>query len=163
MSAEQIARLSDHQRERLLQEVLERLLDSGIELPVDDEESARELLAAFLSQEGGAVHSDDVLRPSVPLETYVRDVLALLADDEETAGVVSEAVDELPEETQMFVDPITAAVVLGALVAFLQTKVDFKISRKDGKTEFEFAVAKKATSDRLVTRVIEAVKNVTVQ
>ena len=66
MSAEQIARLSDHQRERLLQEVLEKLLDSGIELPVDDEESARELLAAFLSQEGGAVHSDDVLRPSVP-------------------------------------------------------------------------------------------------
>lgn len=163
MSADQIATLSDHQRERLLQEVLEKLLDNGIELPVDDEESARELLAAFLSQEGGPVHSDDVLRPSVALETYIRDVLDLLANDDETAPVVREALDELPEETQMFVDPITAAVVLGALVAFLQTKVDFKISRKDGKTEFEFAVAKKATSDRLISRVIEAIRNVTVQ
>lgn len=163
MSADQIAALSDHQRERLLQEVLEKLLDNGIELPVDDEESARELLAAFLSQEGGTVHSDDVLRPSVALETYVRDALTLLDADPETSGVVQEALDELPDETQMFVDPITAAVVLGALVAFLQTKVDLKISRKDGKTEFEFAVAKKATSDRLVTKVIEAIKNVTVR
>ena len=163
MSADQITTLSEHQRERLLQEVLEKLLDNGIELPVDDEESARELLAAFLSQQGGPVHSDDVLRPSVALETYVRDVLDLLANDDETTPVVREALDELPEETQMFVDPITAAVVLGALVAFLQTKVDLKISRKDGKTEFEFAVRKKPTSDRLVSRVIEAIRNVTVR
>jgi hypothetical protein len=163
MSADQITALSEHQRERLLQVALEKLLDNGIELPVDDEESARELLAVFLSQQGGPVHSDDVLRPSVALEAYVRDVLDLLVNDDETALVVWEALDELPEETQMSVDPITAAVVLGALVAFLQTKVNFKISRKDGKVEFEFAVAKKATSERLLSRVIEAIRNVTVR
>lgn len=163
MSADQITTLSGHQRERLLQEVLEKLLDSGIELPVDDEESARELLAAFLRLEGDSVHSDDVLRPSVALETYVRDVLDLLANDDETAPVVRESLNELPEETQMFVDPITAAVVLGGLVAFLQTRFDIRISHKDGKTEFEFVLRKKPTSDRLVTRLIEAIHNAMVR
>jgi hypothetical protein len=163
VNIDQIATLSDHQCERLLQEVFEKLLEDGVELPVDDEESARELLAAFVSQHSDPVHSDDVLRPAVGLDVYVRDVLALLAEDCETGAVVREALDDLPEETQMFAEPITAAIVLGVLVAFLQTKINFKISRRNGKTDFEFSLAKKASSDRLVGKVVDAVRNVTVR
>lgn len=47
--------------------------------------------------------------------------------------------------------------------AFLQTKIDFKVSRKNGKTDSEFSLAKKASSDRLVGKVVDAVRNVTVR
>lgn len=158
-----VAELNDHQSERLLQEVLDQLLSQVSTLQVDNEESARELVASFLSQHGIPVHPDEILRPVAGLETYIRGTLSMLAQDPQTAGVVESALEDLPEETQMFADPVTAAVVLGVLVAFLQTKFDLRIRRKDGRVDFEFALSKKATSDKTVGKVVEAVRGATIR
>jgi hypothetical protein len=157
-----IGALTDHQAERALQTTMERLVDRVGELAVGDEDSARELVAAFLGQSGSAVAPDSVVRPSISLDTHVRSTLALLAYDPATAGDVRAALDELPDETQMFADPITAAVVLGALVAFLQTKMHASVARKDGRLEFAFSMSKQATSDETVAKVVDAVRAVSI-
>jgi hypothetical protein len=153
--------LSEHEAERLLQAVMDRLMDRTGDLVVSDEDTARELVAAFVSGPGDQVHSDAVVRPMVELNTYVRGTLLLLADDSSTAPDVESALADLQDETQMFADPVTAAVVLGALVAFLQTKVHASVVRKDGRIQFEFGVTKNATSNEAIVSVVEAVKAVT--
>jgi hypothetical protein len=153
--------LTDHGAERLLQAVLDCLVERAGDLVVSDEDSARELVAAFVSAPDGPVRSDAVVRPMVGLTTYVRGTLLLLADDPSTASDVESALNDLPEETQMFADPVTAAVVLGTLVAFLQTKVHASVTRKDGRIQFEFGLTKNATSDETIASVVEAVKAVT--
>jgi hypothetical protein len=140
--------------------VLDRLLSGVGELEVDDEESARELVAAFVTRPDEPVAANDVVRPSEALDVYVRATLALLAEDAETAPVVDDVLAQLPADTQMFADPITAALVLGVLVAFLQTKLDVKVRRKNGKVDFEFTLAKEAASDETVAKVVDAVRGV---
>jgi uncharacterized Tic20 family protein len=57
-----------------------------------------------------------------------------------------------PVETE-----ITAAVILGSLIAWLQTKVKIRISRKDGKTSLEFELPKATASVKLIKDVINPV------
>ncbi|WP_328993942.1 hypothetical protein OG394_06165 [Kribbella sp. NBC_01245] len=158
--ADRVGALSNQDSERLLQAVMDRLLADTAPLEVDDEESARELVAAFVTRPDEPVAPDDVIRPSVDVDTYVRAALTLLVEDSETAPVVEESLTRLPDETQMFADPVTAALVLGVLVAFLQTKFDVKVSRKDGKVDFDFSVGKEAASDETVAKVVDAVRGV---
>lgn len=158
-----VAALSDREKEQLLQAVMERLQEDLEDIVVNDEDSARELLAQLVSDPESPVSADQVVRPSVELETYVVSTLALLASDPDVGPTVAEELDQLQPESQMFVDPVTAAVVLGALVIFLQTKFDAKLSRRDGKTDFHVAVKREAASDELVGKVIAAVRAVVVR
>jgi hypothetical protein len=155
-----IADLSDDECDVLLRELLEALMQEAPELVADSEEAAREVVASFVSRTGQPVGSDEVLPPTTEVATHVRATLRLLAEDPDTARLVEDTLARLPESTQMFVDPITAAVVLGVLVAFLQTKFSVKVSQKDGRTEFEASIAKDATSDQTVEKVIDAVRAV---
>jgi hypothetical protein len=52
---------------------------------------------------------------------------------------------------------IVAAVVLGALVTWLQTKVHFSIKRTDGKTSIEFSLDKDATDSATLKSIAETV------
>lgn len=158
-----LSALSDHEEEHLLHAVMDRLLEQTPDLHADTEESARELIAAFLTHHGAHTTPDDIVRPSTDLNTHIHATLTLLADDPTTTDLVRDTLDTLPEDTQMFADPVTAAVILGALVAFLQTRFDLRIARKAGKTEFSFTLAKKAATDRTVAKVVEAVQNAAVK
>ena len=153
-----IAHLSDDECDVLLGELLEVLMQETRELVVDSEEAAREVLASFVSRNGQPVGPDEVLPPTTELGTYVRATLRLLAEDPDTSRLVEDTLERLPKSTQMFADPITAAVVLGALVAFLQTKFSVKVSHKDGRTELEASVSKNATSDETIGKVVDAVR-----
>jgi hypothetical protein len=161
-----VSELDEATAERLLQAALERLVDDGIELAVENEEDARELVAAILTQHASqaesVVRADDVVPPTAPVEKYVRSVLLMLAQDPQTAARVASSLNTLPEETQMVVEPVTAALVLGALVAFLQTKFDVHIRRKDGKTDFSFSLSKKPASDETVGDVLDVVRRVSI-
>jgi hypothetical protein len=161
--AGRVASLTEREQEQLLQAVTDRLLEGVDEMVATDEDSARELLADLVSEPERPVNAEEVIRPSVELESYVASTLALLASDPDVGPLVRLELDRLQPESQMFVDPITAAVVLGALVIFLQTKFDAKISRKDGRTEFHLAVKREAASDELVGKVIDAVRGVVVR
>jgi hypothetical protein len=52
---------------------------------------------------------------------------------------------------------IAGAVLLGAVVSWLQTKVKIHYSRKDGKTQFEFDLEKRPASTSLLKNVVKSV------
>jgi hypothetical protein len=157
--AARVALLSDHQSELLLQEVFDQMLADVGTLCVDDEESAYELLAAFISQRQECL-PEQVLRPSTDTITYVRRTLGMLAEDPLSRSIIESRLRQLPDEEQMFADPVTAALVLAALVAFLQTKFDISITRKGGEVDFHFGLSKDAASDDVIEKVVTAVTKV---
>jgi hypothetical protein len=157
-AASLVSKLSDHDAERVLQSVTERLVQQAGDLAADNEEEAREIIAAAVSRYGaGPLSADDVAPAVAPPASLARATLALLARDPGTAGLVRDTVADLPEETQMVVDPVTIAVVLAGLVAFLQTKFSLKVRRVDGKLDVEFTLSKEAASDETIKEVITAV------
>ena len=139
---------------------METLVEERGELIVKDEDSARELLAELVSKPERSITADDVLRLSVDIEDDIAATLDVLVSHPDVRRVVQRELDQLQPESQMFVDPVSAAVVLGALVVFLQTKFDAEFSRKDGKASFEVAVKREAASDKVVEKVIDSVRNV---
>jgi hypothetical protein len=52
---------------------------------------------------------------------------------------------------------IGAAVVLGLLITWLQTKVDIKISREGGETSWSFELHKDATDPKTIKEVASTV------
>ena len=138
---------------------METLVEERGELIVKDEDSARELLAELVSKPERSITADDVLRLSVDIEDDIAATLDVLVSHPDVRRVVQRELDQLQPESQMFVDPVSAAVVLGALVVFLQTKFDAEFSRKDGKASFEVVVKREAASDKVVEKVIDSVRN----
>jgi hypothetical protein len=156
-----VGELSDHDAERLLESVTERLIGQAGELAAENEEEAREIIAAAVSRYGAGPLSADDVAPAVARPTsLVRATLELLARDPGTSGLVRDAVKGMPEETQMVVDPITVAVVLAGLVAFLQTKFSLKVRRVGGKTDIELTISKDAASDETIKEVLTTVGEV---
>ncbi|MFE5860237.1 hypothetical protein ACFQ77_06720 [Streptomyces virginiae] len=126
-----------------LQEVTETLTaEAAPESLPRDRDEAHDLLAAFL-REGG--HDAAELAPLDEPGQYAaaRRVLTQLARDPETRAVAEPVLADPPADTRLGAELVGPSLVtMAALVTWLQTKVDVRIKRKDGKTEFEFRVTK---------------------
>jgi len=134
-----------------LQEITEAI---GADQVVADEEEAADLLGALLSSTG---RPGGPVVPADPVAAGRRLLDHVLRDDDTTA-IAQEVVTDPPIDDQMSVEvAASTAVVLGALVGWLQTKVDIRVSRKDGKTEFSFHVAKNAASPGVLKRLADVV------
>jgi hypothetical protein len=150
--------LVDHDAERVLQSVTERLVQSVGDLAADNEEEAREIIASTISRfRDEPVSADDVAPPAAEPADLVRATLDLLAHDPETAHMVRDAIAGLPEVTQMVIDPVTIGVVLAGVVAFLQTRFTLKVRKSGGKVNVEFSISKEAASEDTIKRVLKAV------
>ncbi|OKI24987.1 hypothetical protein A6A25_33920 [Saccharothrix sp. CB00851] len=137
-----------------LQEVTEAINADRV---VADEQEAAELLGALFSSAGGP---GGPVAPADPVAAGRR-LLDHVLRDEDTAGIAREVLADPPTDDQMSVEvAASTAVVLGALVGWLQTKVDIKVSRKDGKTEFSFHVVKNAASPGLLKRLADVVAGI---
>lgn len=157
--AERIAALDEHDRERLLTAVTAALAAHVGELAVADERDARELIAACAEHAGLALAPAAIAPPEADPYVVGQAALAMLAEDEETAPLVASTLDALGDESQMVADPITIAVALTAIVAFLQTKLTLHVRRsKDGKVLVDLDVSKDPTSAELIGKVIAGVK-----
>jgi len=86
--AGRVASLTEREQEQLLQAVTDRLLEGIDEMVATDEDSARELLADLVSEPERPVNAEEVIRPSVELESYVASTLALLASDPDVGPLV---------------------------------------------------------------------------
>lgn len=110
---------------------------------IGDLEEARQLVDALLAAAG-----DEPSRSIVPTERTAvtaagRRLLAHMLDDDAVSAVVAPLVAAPPKHEQMGTEQaLEAAIVLGALVSWLQTKVLIDISRKAGKTSFQFKLVK---------------------
>ena len=68
--------------------------------------------------------------------------------------VAAESVANPPADSQKSVElAIASAVILGSLIAWLQTSVEIQMHRKDGKLDFSFKLKKDKTEGKTLAAV----------
>jgi hypothetical protein len=120
---------------------------------------ARAAVAALLEQQGASkVDPESIFAEDQPDPATARHVLDLLLADCETKETTAEAVANPPVDSQKSVElAIAGAVILGSLIAWLQTSVEIQINRKDGKLAFSFKLKKEATAGKTLTDVAQTI------
>ena len=144
----------------VLQEISAQL---GEDLAADEgtvrtEDEARLLAALLREYDARDVDPSEIAASETDAQTMARRTLGLLTEDPSTAPVAQAVVEDPPEDEQLVIETaIAAAVVLGAQVTWLQTKVHVSVKRADGKTSFEFSLDKDATDPSLLKTLAETV------
>ncbi|MFJ5927691.1 hypothetical protein ACIQF6_34355 [Kitasatospora sp. NPDC092948] len=150
-------RLTDRQVLLALQELTEDLTAAAATAAtaaLDHEEAAR-LLTAFLHHNGQAA--------TAPLDeagarAAARRLLATLTEEPACADTAADLLADPPADSRLGGElALTGVVVLAAVVAWLQTKVDIRFKRIDGRTEFEFRLLKQATDGTTLRTLAAAV------
>ena len=120
---------------------------------------ARTVIAALLEQQGAnSLDPESIFAEDQPDPAVARHVLDLLSTDSETRDAAAEAIANPPTDSQKSVElAIAAAVILGSLIAWLQTSVEIQMNRKDGKLEFSFKLRKEATEGKTLADVAKTV------
>lgn len=113
---------------------------------ITDEDTASELLTSVLGtdSEGSA---------------DARGLLSLAASDPVIGPTARRLIDDPPRDEQMVVPILTAAIVLGAIVAMLQTRVRIEIGRRDGKNVFSVLLDKRAAEASEVNEFLKQLSN----
>lgn len=120
-------------------------------------EEARQAVAQLL-EAGGANPPVEILPDEGTHAAQARALLELMLQDPETSPVVRALIDHPPDDEQRSVElALAGAVILGALVTWLQTKVEIAVHRKDGKTDFRFHVRKDGAGDSLIETIAKQV------
>ena len=145
----------------VLQEISAQLGEdlAADERTVQTEDEARLLLAELLREyDVKDVDPSEIAASETDAQALARRTLSLFTEDPSTAPVAQAVVEDPPEDEQLVIETaIVAAVVLAALVTWLQTKVHISVERVDGKTTFKFSLDKDATDPSLLKSLAEAV------
>lgn len=124
--------------------------------------SSQEANAAIIEfMQDNHVHVDAEVDDPVIKPEQSRELLQMLWNDEDVKPKVEELVNHPPAGSQRSAETaITAAIMLGSLITWLQTKVDIQISRKDGKTSFKFRLLKEKSSEQLIKEVVNPISSI---
>lgn len=144
--------LSDRSVILSLQELAEDIIDPDPTRTPSDPDEAQALVNALLAADATSTSTPQIVAmPETECLQVARQLLAHLVQDPDTAIPAKKILLDPPAAEQMSVETaVNAAAVLGALIAWLQTKVDIKITRKQGKSEFEFRLTKNPTSTSIL-------------
>jgi hypothetical protein len=133
-------------------------------LPVDQQEAvssqeeARLALAALLDHEHAMELAESFRDNPDQALAGARDLLSAAVQDPDIAEPAARLVENPPAEEQMVVlGGLEVVILLAALVTLLQTKVQIRVERKDGKVDFTVDVDKKAAENSLVEKVVDIV------
>jgi hypothetical protein len=143
----------------LASEIREARLGSQ-ELAVHTARDARDLIRQLIQAEAGiSIDPDRILPDAGSAEGPAQDALRLLLEDPETAAIAQPLIEAPPAFDQRVIETAAgAAIVLGALVTWLQTKLEIEVSRgKSGKVNFRFAMAKNPSDQATVKTVTASV------
>ncbi|GGJ59283.1 hypothetical protein [Streptomyces brasiliensis] len=155
-AAHTVANLPDRSVLLSLQEIAEDIGTTDTTRTPLDADEAESLLSALLRVGEQSPVTISGL-PEQRMLTVARRLLTHIAEDPDTAATAGAVLADPPADEHMSVETaVTATVVLGALVGWLQTKVDIRIKRKEGKAEFEFRLTK-TTSSAVLLRELSAV------
>jgi hypothetical protein len=143
----------------LASEVREAKLGSD-GLVVHTVQDARDLIRQLIESEAGlSVSPDRIVPDSDSAAGPAQGALRLMLDDPETASIAQPLVETPAAADQKVLETAAgAAIVLGALVTWLQLKLDIEVSRGDsGKVSYRFALAKKPSDRKTVQSVAGSV------
>lgn len=149
--------LSDRATVLVLQELAEDLTrPAEITTPEEAWLGINALLAA-----GG--HDDTISLPESPEQALAaaRRLLDHAAQDSDVAPVVEPLIEDPPADDQLAAETaVVMVVVVAAAIAFLQTKVSFKVQRDEKGTRVDFELLKKSTSDSVLHKLIDVLADV---
>jgi hypothetical protein len=137
------------------------------EMPKDQQgavqnlDEATKAVAVFLEANGAALPGSKVAGPGTREANVARArrMLELMLNDESVRQDVSALVANPPDDAQRSVElAVGGAIVLGALVGWLQTKIEIKVKRKSGKTEFEIHVKKDSTGEGILKEIAKQIR-----
>jgi hypothetical protein len=149
--------LSDRAVVLVLQELTEDLSEAP---QITSPEEARLAITSLVAASGqeGTIHLPESEEEAVAAG---RRLLAHAALDEDAAPIVQTLTDNPPADDQLAVETALATVVvIAAVIAFLQTKISFKIHRDEKGTRVDFEVLKKSTSDPILHKIIDILVDV---
>lgn len=160
MSAQIVERLDDATVLRILSHASAELRDR---LPADQQtrigsiDDARESIHQLLDSSGVAHDAMTLDRLSNP--AIARAVLARMLAEPQTRDVVEPLIMDPPRDQQKSAElALAGAVILGSLIAWLQTTIDISVGRgEDGKTQYSFKLRKEAASSDVVKDVAKQV------
>jgi hypothetical protein len=159
MTTPAVDSLSDRSVLLSLQELTQALPAPNQDHTVRSDEEARLTLVRLLATTDVAnVGPHDILPSDAAAISAGRRLLGLMMVDPDTASAAQEVVSDPPDDEQMSLElAITAAVVLAALIGWLQTKVRLRLKRTEGKTDFEFEINKAAANPQLLQTIATTV------
>ncbi|MEU9365786.1 hypothetical protein AB0D78_29020 [Streptomyces avermitilis] len=159
MTYQRVDALSDSSVILALQELTETLPGAEDGSGVRSEADARAAVVRLLAEAGVAdLDPDELLASEDEAMTAARRLLSLAVADPDTGRVAEDLVRDPPLDEQMSLEAaITGAVVLAALVGWLQMKISLHVWRKGDRTEFDFRVGKQAASPEVLRSVAETV------
>jgi hypothetical protein len=162
---ESVSRLDDRQVTLALQHLGWDLLPSSAQVNgfADPEEGLR-LVRAFLDhvegsqpdERGGDAELDSTEPDSTePDIDPGRNALLIALAMPETTELATELVDDPPDDDQMSWGELPQYIaVVGFVVALLQTRFAVRISRREGRTEFDFGAGKDALEGEQLSEFI---------
>lgn len=90
-----------------------------------------------------------------------RVLLNVMLEDPQTRTVIDPLLKDPPKDQQKSVEvAVSAAIILGGLIAWLQTKIDIQVTRSRGKTEFSFKLRKESTNPEIIKKVVSQVAEI---
>jgi len=140
-------------------------LRDNLHSSVTDTETAFLLLASFLEQGGVNPTVVNRIKSTTPEDIQIsgKRLLGILASDDRTSRETRELINdppESPEDVQLDVMLATSgAIILGALITWLQTKFSVKLSREQNATSFEFSLEKGSLDDKTMSQVASEVSS----
>jgi hypothetical protein len=142
LDSDKVLLILSHITEDMLQDIPEEEADV-----IQSNDDARQVIVALLNTTGENSENIDAatILPGDGVDAVGRRVLNLLLDDETMRTKAQNLVAHPPEETQMVIDPITGAIVLVALITWLQTKVDVDGEINIGTIKFKVKANKEPT------------------
>ncbi|HEU5230206.1 MAG TPA: hypothetical protein VFU49_20465 [Ktedonobacteraceae bacterium] len=128
---------------------------------IRSQDEAREAIVALFNATGensAQLDATEIVPEDEENPALSRDVLKFLLHDEVARSTTEKLLANPPKEEQMSLTlAIAGAVILGALITWLQTRVELKVSRKNGKLDFDFAIGKDATDPEILKEVAKAI------
>jgi hypothetical protein len=128
--------------------------------PVTSAPEAREALAAFLNDygPGEGAPADAIVPDDANAAALGRELLAVLVRDDVAGDTARALVEAPPDDAQMSLElAIGAAIVLGVLITWLQTKVDLSVKHEHGETSWQFKLHKDAADPEVIKDVVGTV------
>lgn len=128
---------------------------------IRSQDEARAAIVALLNAAGensAQLEAAQIIPEDEENPALGRGALELLLNDEAARPKAEQLLANPPREEQMSVElALAGAVILGALIAWLQTRIKLKVDRKGGKTEFEFELEKDKTDPETIKDVAKEI------
>lgn len=136
---------------------IRRDLPASEQSRVQSLDEARQALAALIETDA----DPNSLVDEANAEATGRKLLNVLAEEPATWDRARDLIAEPPEDLQRSIAAAAAAaVVVGALISWLQTEVDIEVTREGSQTNFRFHMRKDRSDSKLIGDVVATVRRI---